>query len=49
LPADDRGDRNYMVRIGGVPHSEKETNGNDGKKADHVLKTGARNYVRFLC
>jgi hypothetical protein len=35
LPAHNCGYGNHVVRIGGVPHPEKEPDGDDGKKADH--------------
>jgi hypothetical protein len=37
LPADYGRDRNYMVGIGRVPHSEKKPNGNDREKSQHRI------------
>src|SRR5204862_6819471 len=35
LTAHDGGDRDHVVRIGGVSQPEKEADSDDGKKADH--------------
>jgi hypothetical protein len=31
LPADDRRHRDYVIRIGSVPHPEKKSNDDNGK------------------
>jgi hypothetical protein len=35
LPAHNGGYGNHVVRIGGVSHAKKKSDGDDGKKADH--------------
>src|SRR5579864_1743869 len=37
LPADNRGYSDHVVRIGGVAHPEKKTDGDDGEKTDHCV------------
>ena len=37
LAADDRRDRDDVVRIGSVAHAEEEAESNDGEKSDHLF------------
>src|SRR4051812_36617780 len=39
LAAHDGGDRNDMIWVGGVSHSEKEADGEDGNEADHGVSS----------
>ena len=42
LAADDRGDRDDVVRIGSVAHAEEETESNDGEESDHLFSDRGR-------
>src|SRR5271154_3259953 len=35
LAADDGGDGDYVVRVGGVPHAEEKTESDDREESDH--------------
>jgi hypothetical protein len=35
-----------VVRIGGVPHAKKETDGDNGKESKHVIRLQVRPVIR---